>query len=394
MQYRSRLPRPFLVLAYALSVTGCNGTAADAEPAVASNAAVAEEQPLAAPAGATHDVRAVPVVRGLSHPWGMAFLPDGDLLITERSGRLRLVRNGQLVEQPIDGVPEVFARGQGGLLDVALHPAFERNQLVYLTYSKPLRHGATTALGRGRLAGHRLVDFQDIFVARAQGNTDRHFGSRIAFDRAGRVYITIGDRGEMRRAQDLSDHAGTTIRLHDDGRVPQDNPFARRRGALPEIFTYGNRNAQGMVVHPHTGEIWQNEHGPRGGDEINLIRAGANYGWPEVTHGIDYSGARITDRTAAPGMESPVLHWTPSIAPSGMTVYSGDIFPHWRGSFFIGALANQHLRRVVLDGRNVVEEEVLLPGLGRIRDVRQGPDGYLYLLTDAASGALLRVEPQ
>jgi aldose sugar dehydrogenase len=385
---------PLLLPALALTLTSCERSAIPDRTAAAVPAA--EVNAVATSTGdptATHRVRAVTIVSGLRHPWGMAFLPDGGLLVTERGGRLRLVRDGRLDPQPVRGAPAVHAQGQGGLMDVALHPAFARNRLVYLTYSKPHDRGATTALGRGRLEAGSLVDFHDVFVARAHGRTSRHFGSRIAFDREGMVYITIGDRGQMDRAQDPTDHAGTTIRLRDDGGVPGDNPFAGTGGGLPETYTYGNRNAQGMAMHPVTGAIWQHEHGPRGGDEINILRAGGNYGWPTVTHGVDYTGLRISDRTEAPGTIPPVLHWTPSIAPSGMAFYTGDVFPNWKGNAFVGALAGRHLRRIVLDGDRAVHQESLLDGYGRIRDVRQGPDGHLYLLTDESAGALIRLEP-
>jgi aldose sugar dehydrogenase len=340
-----------------------------------------------------HDFHLVVVTDGLSHPWGMAFLPGGDILVTERAGRLRLVRDGKLLDQPLTGVPQVAASGQGGLLDVALHPDFADNRLIYLAYAKPGPQGATTAIARGRLGESGLEEVEDIFVAQAWGTTGRHFGSRLVFDGDGNLYLTIGDRGEMDRAQNPRDHAGTTIRLHDDGSVPEDNPFGGRSDALPEIYTFGNRNAQGMVIHPDTGAVWQNEHGPRGGDEINLIQAGRNYGWPRVTHGVAYSGAEITPHVELEGTEPPLLHWTPSIAPSGMAVYTGDAFPEWQGDVFVGALAGQHLRRVVFDGLEPVHEESLLQGFARIRDVRTGPDGFLYLLTDESSAVLVRLEP-
>jgi aldose sugar dehydrogenase len=341
-----------------------------------------------------HRYRVVAVATGLEHPWGMAFLPNGDLLVTERPGRVRLIRDGRLRPDAVAGGPEVVARGQGGLMDVVLHPEFETNALVYLSYSKGRADGrTTTAVARARWDGDRLSGLEDVFVADAWERPGRHYGSRIVFDGDGMMYVTVGDRGRMERAQDRSDHAGTTIRLHDDGRVPADNPFVGQPGVLPEIYTYGNRNAQGMAVHPATGEIWQNEHGPRGGDEINLIRAGVNYGWPRITHGIDYSGVPITPDTARAGMEQPLLHWTPSIAPSGLAFYTGDRFPEWRGNVFVGALANRHVRRVVLDGTRPVHQERLLDGAERIRDIRSGPDGYLYLLTDSRNGAVLRLEP-
>jgi aldose sugar dehydrogenase len=392
---RSRAASAALVAA-ALLAAGCPGN--DTPPA--QPGAAAREQagpageagpPLEPGAAVEHDV--VTVVEGLEHPWGLAFLPDGALLVTERPGRLRLVRDGRLEPQPIAGVPQVRARGQGGLLDVALHPDFANNRLVYLTYSKPGPRGATTALARGRLEAGRLAGVEDLFIADAWTGADQHFGSRIAFDRDGYLYLTIGDRGTPRRAQDLSDHVGTTIRLHDDGRVPRDNPFAGRAGARDEIFTYGNRNAQGMAVHPGTGELWQSEHGPRGGDELNRMVAGANYGWPGASFGNHYDGRRIADPAPGDGFQPPVAHWTPAIAPAGMTIYDGDAFPHWRGDLFIAALAGQHLRRVRVEGGEVVEQERLLDRGQRLRHVATGPDGLLYVLVDARRAPLLRIQP-
>jgi glucose/arabinose dehydrogenase len=339
--------------------------------------------------------RVTTVAGGLENPWGMAFLPNGDVLVTERPGRLRLVRGGQLVAEPVAGTPTVVATGQGGLLDVELHPRFAQNQLVYLTYSKACAEGgATTALARGRFDGARLTGVADVFVADACGRRGQHFGSRIVFDSTGHVFVSVGERNEKTPAQDVGNHKGTVVRLHDDGRVPQDNPFVGRAGAKPEIWSYGHRNPQGMALHPTTGELWANEHGARGGDEINLVRAGRNYGWPAITHGVDYNGTPISPDTARAGMEQPVLHWTPSIAPSGMAFYTGDRFPQWRGNVFNGAMAGQQLRRVVLDGTRVVKQEVLLKDRGRIRAVKQGRDGYLYLLVDAPREAtMLRLEP-
>ena len=342
-----------------------------------------------------HVVRIVPITDGLEHPWCMAFLPGGDMLISERPGRLRVLRDGELLPDAVPGLPEIRAIRQGGLLDLALHPDFESNRLLYFSYAANQRGGVTTHVARGRFEDDALHDVEVLFVAEPASNNGRHFGSRLLFDRDGYLYITVGDRGDMDRAQDLNDHAGTTIRLHDDGRVPEDNPFVGRGDARPEIYTYGNRNAQGMALHPETGRVWQNEHGPRGGDELNLIRAGVNYGWPVITHGIDYSGATIGEGiTEKEGMEQPVHHWTPSIAPSGMTFYTGDVFPGWRGNVLVGALAHTHVARLVMDGDRVVDEEPMFREMSqRIRDVRQGPDGYLYLLTDHNNGRLLRLEP-
>ena len=373
----AHLGRAALAAAITAVATSVAGTPADAQ--------VIESE--------EHRFRVVTVATGLVNPWGLAFLPNGDLLVTEKAGRVRLVRKGTRQPVPVPGAPEVVARGQGGLLDIELHPRFAQNRLVYLTYSKPGPQGATTALARARFDGTRLVDLRDVFVADAWSRTGAHFGSRIVFDRAGMVYVSVGERNEKTPAQDLSDDKGTILRLHDDGRVPRDNPFVGRQGARPEIFSYGHRNPQGMALHPTTGELWANEHGARGGDEINRVRAGRNYGWPLITHGVDYSGARISPDTARTGLEQPLLHWTPSIAPSGMAFYTGDRFPRWRGSVFNGALAGQQLRRVVFDGDRPVRQETLLRGRARIRAVKMGPDGFLYLLTDESDGSVLRLEP-
>ncbi|MEX2611248.1 MAG: PQQ-dependent sugar dehydrogenase [Gemmatimonadota bacterium] len=335
------------------------------------------------------------VVTGLEHPWGMAFLPDGGMLVTERPGRLRLVRDGQLQAAPIFGVPAVYARGQGGLLDVALHPEFATNRLVYLSFSKPAAEGnqATTAVIRGRLEGNSLADVEEIFEADAWRSAGQHFGSRLVFDGNGYLFITVGERGQMEAAQDPSNHQGVTVRLHEDGRVPEDNPFVGRSDARPEIWTYGNRSPQGMALHPETGELWQTEHGPRGGDELNILRPGRNYGWPTITYGINYNGRPITDLTEQEGMEQPVHHWVPSIATSGLAIYHGDAFPGWRGDAFVGGLAGQQLARVDLDGNRATGWETLLEGYGRIRDVRVGPEGHLYLLVDAEDAPMIRLVP-
>lgn len=381
--------RPFrllilLALATTLPAAGCNDGVSPGTP---------DDEEIPDDVAGTFEV--VTVADGLERPWGIAFLPDGDILVTERPGRLRVIRDGELDPEPVSGVPEVHAQGQGGLLDVELHPGFESNQLVYLSYSRSVGGGqTTTAVVRGQFDGAQLTQVEEVFEAQAAARPGRHYGSRINFDWDGYMYVTVGDRGQMDRAQDRSDHAGTTIRLHDDGRVPDDNPFVDDDDTLPEIFTYGNRNAQGMAIHPETGQVWQNEHGPRGGDELNLIEAGLNYGWPEITHGIDYDGSEITPDTARPGMEQPVVHWTPSIAVSGMDFYTGDRFPEWNGDVFVGALAQQHIRRLVMDGDEVVSQEVLLDDTGvRFREIATGPDGYLYLLTDESPGQVLRLEP-
>jgi len=383
--------RASLPLLFTLVFGGCGPAGDDPPSGMARDPAAGQEAPQAEAVA----FRVATVAEGLEHPWGMAFLPGGEgILVTERPGRLRLVRDGRLDPQPLGGVPAVWAEGQGGLLDVALHPDFETNRLVYLSYSKPGPSGATTAVARGRLEPGRLAGTEDVFVADAWARGGRHFGSRIVFDRGGYLFVTIGDRGDQDRAQNLRDHAGTTVRLHDDGRVPADNPFVGRADARAEIFTYGNRNAQGMIVHPETGEVWLNEHGPRGGDEINRLRAGANFGWPQFSFGNHYTLRRIPDPRPDGGTELPLLHWTPSIAPSGMTVYAGDAFPQWQGDVFVGALVQQHLHRVRFEGAEVVDQERLLEDRGqRIRAVATGPDGFLYLLVDSPNAPMLRLEP-
>ena len=336
----------------------------------------------------------VKVTEGLEHPWGLAFLPDGRMLVTERPGRLRIVNDGWLLPDPVAGVPEVWEDGQGGLLDVALHPGFAENGLVYLSYSSPDDDDdAATAVARGRLVGDRLEDVEEIYVALPRDDNGRHFGSRLVFA-DGYLFVTAGERGDADRAQDLSDPAGSVIRLHDDGRVPEDNPFVGIAGARPELYSVGHRNPQGMTLEAATGRIYAIEHGPKGGDELNLIEPGVNYGWPVITHGKSYMGFKIGEGTHKAGMAQPVHYWVPSISPSGLMIYDADRFPAWQGSFFAGALSGELLVRLEVAGGRVVVEERMLEDLEeRIRDVRQGPDGLIYLLTDHPDGMLLRLEP-
>jgi glucose/arabinose dehydrogenase len=353
---------------------------------------------------ALHDYRVVTVAEGLVVPWSMTFLPGGDMLFTERPGRLRIIRNGALIPDPVPGVPKVLAEGQGGLLDVVPHPDFASNRLLYLSFSKPIGDGseATTAVVRGRFENDRLTSVEEIFEAKTRGRG--HYGSRLAFDRDGYLFITVGERqvatvGDLSAhpAQDLSNHHGTVVRLHDDGRVPADNPFVGREGALPEIWSYGHRNPQGLAIHPETGDIWLNEHGPQGGDELNRVRAGVNYGWPVIGFGVNYrTGTALHEGTQREGMESPVHVWVPSIATSGLLIYTGDKFPDWRGNLFVGGMAGQQMARLTMDGPRVVQEETLLQGVGRVRDIRQGPDGYIYVAIEDRGGAptpIVRLEP-
>jgi aldose sugar dehydrogenase len=339
-------------------------------------------------------VRAEPVAQGLEHPWGLALLPDGRMLVTERPGRLRLVDRDGRVSEPLGGVPQVAARGQGGLLDVALDPRFAENRVVYLSYSEPGTSGtAGTAVARGRLGEGRLEDVRVIYQQQPKVQSPNHFGSRLVFARDGTLFVTQGDRFTQREgAQDLSVGFGKIVRINPDGSVPSDNPFVGRADARPEIWSYGHRNVQSAALDPTTGQLWTVEHGARGGDELNHPEAGKNYGWPVITYGVDYSGATIGEGTAKPGMEQPVYYWDPVIAPSGMTFYTGDAYPGWKGSLFIGSLRPGLLVRLIVEAGRVTREERYLGDLGeRIRDVRQGPDGLLYLLTDSSNGRILRL---
>ena len=336
----------------------------------------------------------VTVAAGLDHPWALAFLPDGRILVTERPGRLRLVARDGALSAPLAGVPQVAAQGQGGLLDVILDRDFGTNQTIYLCYAEPGTGGAGSAIARARLGAAGLDDLQVIFRQLPKVSGGLHFGCRLAIGHDGLLYATLGERYNRDRAQDLGTHLGKVIRIRTDGAVPPDNPFVNRAGALPEIWSYGHRNPQGAAQHPATGKLWIHEHGARGGDEINIPEAGKNYGWPVITHGIDYSGASIGIGKEAPGMEQPRYFWVPSIAPSGMAFYGGDAFPQWKGNLFVGALAGQRLLRLELDGSVVKHEERLLAEVReRIRDVRAGPDGLLYVLTDSSDGRILRLEP-
>ena len=341
------------------------------------------------------------IATGLEALWGFTFLPDGSILATERPGRLRMIHaGGHMMDEPISGTPEVFARGQGGLLDVALHPDFETNHLVYMTYSKPVDDNSTTAVARGRLDGMQLVDVEDIFVANSRGRG--HYGSRLAFDNDGYLFVSVGDRQAnpaenqaTHPAQDRSNHHGTVNRLNDDGSIPSDNPFVGQEGIEPSIWSYGHRNPQGMAFDPATGNLWANEHGPQGGDELNLIKSGLNYGWPVIGYGVNYGGDVIHESTHKEGMEQPAYYWVPSIATSGLLIYSGSAFPSWSGNIFVGGLNGEQLARLTLEGTEVVAEETLYRGHGRIRDIRQGPDGAIYLGidTDADKASIVRLTP-
>lgn len=335
------------------------------------------------------------LAEGLRHPWSLAFLPDGGLLITERAGQLQHFRDGSLSR--ISGVPEVLAEGQGGLFDVLLHPQFSDNGQLYLSFAGACADGgSTTRIVRAtldqHLEQHRLTDVQPIFAAAPCASKAKHFGGRLVIDQHGFLFLTLGDRGERERSQEGQDHNGSIIRLHDDGRIPEDNPHVGDPSIANAIWSMGHRNPQGLALHPRTGALWSQEHGPRGGDEINLIEPGNNYGWPEVTFGREYYGPKI-GVTQKDDMTDPLKHWTPSIAPSGMAFYQGEEFADWQGDILIGALAGKHLTRVRFDGLKEVSEQRYLEGKARIRDVRIGPDGLIYLLTDATNGALWQLRP-
>jgi aldose sugar dehydrogenase len=339
-------------------------------------------------------LRVVTVAEGLTRPWSLAWLPDGRMLVTERPGRLRLVSPDGNLSAPIKGLPEIFSGGQGGMLDILVDPGFAKNRTVYFSFAEPAVNGAGTAVARATLQGGAIDDVVILFRQFPKSASHIHFGSRLAMGRDGTLFITIGERGQRELAQDPSVNRGQVVRVHGDGRIPDDNPFVGRPGHRPEIWSYGHRNPQGAAIHPGTGALWIHEHGARGGDEINIPRRGGNHGWPVIAYGKHYSGAKIGIGQSAPGMEQPIHYWDPSIAPSGMAFYTGDVFPKWRGNLLVGALKYRLVARLTLEGDRVVDQEPLVADIGeRIRDVRQGPDGFVYLLTDSNRGRILRLEP-
>ncbi len=349
-----------------------------------------------------HDYRVVTVAGGLIRPWSMAWLPNGDMLITERPGRLRIVRDGNLLPDPVPGVPEVFAQGQGGLFDVLPHPDFASNNVLFISYAKPVEGGSTTSVLRGTFRNDTFTPEREIFLANSQGRG--HYGARMAFHPDGTLFVTVGDRQappsgdlEAHPAQNPSNHHGTTNRINEDGSVPADNPFLNNSDIEPEIWAWGHRNAQGLAIDMETGAVWQTEHGPQGGDELNLVMPGENYGWPVVGYGVNYrSGLAIHKGTMDENMADPSHVWVPSIGASGLMIYTGDAFPRWKGDIFAGGMALEQLARLVMDGEMVQREETLVYGMGRIRDVRQGPDGLIYLAIDhrdAQPTSVLRLEP-
>ena len=329
----------------------------------------------------------------LINPWGLAFLPDGRILVTERQGSIRVIANGKMQPEPLEGVPAVFAQGQGGLLDIQLHPDYSQNGWIYLTYSKPGQDTTSaTTLARAKIEGNKLVELSELFIAKPWLNSDYHYGSRIAFDGEGHLFMTSGERGQRDSAQTLTNHFGKVIRLNDDGSVPKDNPFLNTPGALPEIWSYGHRNPQGLLFDQETRQLWDTEHGPMGGDELNLVLPGKNYGWPVISYGINYDSTIITELTAKEGMEQPVRYWKPSIATCGLMKVEGDRYPGWIGNYMVGALAQMHVARVEISDGKYLGEERLLEKAGRVRCVAQDPKGNIYVATEGP-GSLLRLVP-
>jgi aldose sugar dehydrogenase len=330
---------------------------------------------------------------GFKNPWGMAWLPDGRLLITERAGEILIFKNNKFTGEKLSGVPKVFAEGQGGLLDIKLHPDYAKNKWIYISYSKPVEGGATTAIMRFKLQGNKIVEAKDIFTAKPALPANFHFGSRIVFDKDKYLYFSSGERGTQPKVQELNNDHGKIHRIYDDGRVPQDNPFVGQKDANPTIWTYGHRNPQGMVYDAATNRIWAVEHGPKGGDELNLIIKGKNYGWPKTSHGINYDGTILTENKELPGIEKSVRIWVPSIGPCGMTIVTSNKYPDWKGNLLVGALAHRHIARVQLSGTKFVAEEKLAQDIGRVRCVAEGPDGYIYAISEGP-GLLIRLMPQ
>ncbi|WP_119272534.1 PQQ-dependent sugar dehydrogenase [Taklimakanibacter deserti] len=340
------------------------------------------------------------IAEGLSHPWAIDFLPDGNMIVTEREGKMRIVTKAGGLGEPLNGVPDVDSRGQGGLLDVAVHPNFARNRLIYWSYAEAGPGGNSTAVARGRLSEDNtsLLEVRVIFSQKPKLRSTAHFGSRLVFDGNGHLFVTLGERSNAKtrgQAQELNSHLGKIVRLTEEGQVPSDNPFADKPGALPEVWSYGHRNVQAAAINPATGALWEIEHGPRGGDEINIPEPGKNYGWPVISYGVNYSGSPVgSGKTKMRGMEQPIYQWTPVIAPSGMAFYTADLFPQWKGNLFVGGLRATALVRLELNGNKVAHEERLLHDLGvRIRDVAQGPDGALYVVTDEEDGQILKLSP-
>jgi glucose/arabinose dehydrogenase len=352
------------------------------------------DAPLAqAPLDSAQAYTAEKLYEGFKNPWGMVWLPDGRMLVNEKAGDILVFKNDKYTGEKLSGVPKVSDAGQGGLLDIQLHPDYKNNNWIYISYSKPVQGGITTAISRFKLNGNQVTELQDIFLAKPFIEATFHFGSRIIFDKDNYLYFSVGERGTQPKVQELTNDHGKIHRIHDDGRIPQDNPFVAQKDASPSIWTYGHRNPQGMVYDAASNRIWAVEHGPKGGDELNLIEKAKNYGWPKTSYGINYDGTVLTPNKELPGITNPVRYWVPSIGPCGMAMVTSDRYPAWKGNLLIGALAHRHLARVQLSDTKYVGEEKLLPDMARVRHVAQSPDGYIYVITEGP-GLLLKFMPK
>ncbi|RPD50804.1 PQQ-dependent sugar dehydrogenase [Paracnuella aquatica] len=371
-------------LLFSLGVAACSANTSN-EPADGINEATTT-------AADTTSFKVVKLYEDLSNPWGMTWLSDGRMLVTERNGDILVFKGDKFTGEKLSGVPKVVAQGQGGLLDIQTHPAYAQNGWIYITYSKPMPGGSSTAVTRFKLQGNQVVNAEDVFVAKPALNADYHFGSRIVWDKAGFMYVSVGERGTQPKVQQLDNDHGKIHRIYDDGRIPEDNPFAKQAGASKSIWTYGHRNPQGMVYDAAGNRIWAIEHGPKGGDELNLIEPGKNYGWPKTSYGINYDGTILTKDKELAGVTNPVRYWVPSIAPCGMAIVTSDRYPGWKGNLLVGALSFRYVARVQLDGAGYKGEEKLLENIGRVRHVAQSPDGYIYVLTEGP-GQLIKLQP-
>ena len=372
-----------IALFSAFVFSACNDRENQAEAQITGNRPVIESE--------KHKFRIDTLSTELKNPWGIAFLPDGRVLVTERSGEILIFKDDKLQSESIR-VPDVYAHGQGGLMDIKLHPDYEDNGWIYLSYAKKAANGGGTVIARARLEGNSLVDLEQLFAAQPTSDAGVHFGSRIVFDGKGFIFFSSGERGTKENSQNLGNHLGKVLRLHEDGKVPTDNPFVNQQGAMPEIWSYGHRNPQGLVYDRESNTLWDIEHGPKGGDELNLVEKGKNYGWPEITYGINYDGTPITDLKEKEGLEQPVHYWVPSIAPCGMAQVKGNKFPNWKNNLLAAALAHTHVARVELKDGKFVSQERLLEKIGRVRAVEESPDGYIYVATETP-GMLVRLVP-
>lgn len=372
----------FVTALFIFIITSCHSSAPDNT----------EGPKMAASDSTSAGIKVDTLYKGLQNPWGMAWLPDGRMLVTEKAGEILVFRDGKFTGEKLSGVPAVMSEGQGGLLDIKLHPNYDQNKWIYISYSKPVKGGSTTTITRFKLDGNNIVEKQDLFEAKPYLDADYHFGSRIIFDKDNYMFFSSGERGTMKKVWDLNNDHGKIHRLKDDGTVPDDNPFVKTKGARPSIWSYGHRNPQGLIYDAANNRIWGIEHGPRGGDELNLVEKGNNYGWPLTSYGINYDGSVLTDKKEMQGVTNPTHYWVPSIGPCGSMIVTSDKYPDWKGNLLVGALALRHIARVQLDGTKYVKEEKLLNDVGRFRNIAEGPDGFIYAVTEGP-GLLLKINP-